>query len=500
MRNAAGRDVPQNPYGGAFAKQVYRTYICDKEREATVVFGLKDAVAALGLRDGMTLSFHHHLRAGDRVLEQVMDAVRETRVKGLTIAASAIFPAHRVLVDRIADKTVRAIETAYISGPVAEAVSRGLLDGGIRMVTHGGRARAILEGDCPIDVAFIAAPAVDRAGRISGVLGRTPCGPLGYAAADAWKADIVVAVTDDLRDDEISDADIEAGTVDIICVVDKLGEAAGIVSGTTRITHDPVGLRIAADAAALLEKSGLFRNGLSFQTGAGGISLAVARFIQEKMKSTNIVGSFGSGGITEAFTDMLHEGLLGELFDVQAFDLAAVKSSREDPMHHRISASRYANPNDPEAIVSRLDAVVLGASEIDLDFNVNVTTGSDGMLLGGSGGHADTAAGAKLTMIVSKLVNARVSCLQERVTTVTTPGETVDVLVTDRGIAVNPRRPELLARLRADTHLDIVEIGTLYERAVRLTGKPAAASPSGREIGVSVYRDGTIIDVLKAVR
>ena len=39
--------------------------------------------------------------------------------------------------------------------------------------------------------------------------------------------------------------------------------------------------------------------------------------------------------------------------------------------------------------------VILSALEIDLDFNVNVITGSDGVMRGASGGHCDVAAGGQ---------------------------------------------------------------------------------------------------------
>ena len=184
---------------------------------------------------------------------------------------------------------------------------------------------------------------------------------------------------------------------------------------------------------------------------------------------------------------------------MQCFDLSSVASIEKNPMHHKISANLYANPNNPEHVAGKLDVVILGASEIDTDFNVNVTTGSDGIILGGSGGHADTAAGAKLTIIVSKLFNARISCLVDKVRTITTPGETVDALVTERGIAVNPRRSDLIAKLKAETNLKILTIEELLEIAQSFTGKPKTLPRSGKIVGLSCYRDGTILDTIDCV-
>ena len=82
--------------------------------------------------------------------------------------------------------------------------------------------------------------------------------------------------------------------------------------------------------------------------------------------------------------DMLEAGLFKALFDVQCFDLRAVDSYRRNAAHMAMSASLYANPHNRGAVVNQLHAMIIGATEIDLDFNVNVTTGTDGMIIGGS--------------------------------------------------------------------------------------------------------------------
>jgi len=356
----------------------------------------------------------------------------------------------------------------------------------------------ILEKEVTIDAAFLASPCVDDQGNISGSEGRSFCGSLGYAVADAQMAKKTIAITD-TRVSKVKRADIEGRFVDMVVEVDKIGDPAGIVSGTTQITKDPIGLKIARDCRTLIEHSGLFKNGFSMQTGAGGISLAVADEMHRAMKEKNIKGSFGCGGITGYFVKMLEEGLFEDLYDVQCFDLSAVDSTEKNANHHKISADLYANPNNPDHVAGKLDVVILGASEIDLDYNVNVTTGSDGIILGGSGGHADTAAGAKLSIIVSKLFNARISCLVDKVRTVTTPGETIDVFVTDRGIAINPRHADLIKKLKVETNLEIKTIEELKEIAESFTGKPQVKPRSGEVVGISTYRDGTVLDVINKV-
>lgn len=500
MKNALGRDVPGQPYLGlqAIKRIEYKQTKSDKEeRKDKVHYDLASFIKTLALEDNMTLSFHHHLRNGDFVMNQVMAEVAKAGVKNLTICASSIFPVHAPLVALIEQKTITKIIASYISGPVADAISEGKVEEVCLLQTHGYRATSIMSEETPIDIAFIAAPACSPEGNITGSMGPSSCGVLGYAIADAWYAKRVVAVTDFLVD--VLDPEIPSVCVDDIVKVDRIGDPDGIVSGTTKITRDPVGLRIAKLTSEFMKATGLLKNGFTFQTGAGGISLAVAKEIHELCLDENIKGKFASGGITSYLVKMLEDGVFEELYDVQCFELDAVESIKRNPNHHKMSAAKYADIHDPDNIVNQLDFVILGATEIDLDFNVNVTTGSDGRIMGGSGGHADTAYGAKFAIIVSKLVSSRISVVVDQVTTITTPGETVDVLVTDRGIAIHPRHQTLIDHLKATTNLPIVEIQTLYQRALALTGIPEKTQNLGRIVALSQYRDGTILDVIRQI-
>ncbi|MBU1142171.1 MAG: citrate lyase subunit alpha, partial [Firmicutes bacterium] len=265
-----------------------------------------------------------------------------------------------------------------------------------------------------------------------------------------------------------------------------------IVSGTTKPTKDPVQLKIANDTAKLIDELGFIKESMSFQTGAGGTSLAVAKAMQKKMIEKNIKGSFASGGITDFLVQMHEVGLFERLYDVQCFDLEAVKSYKNNKNHIAMSASKYGNPCD-KPIVNQLDIVILGATEIDIDFNVNVTTDSFGNLIGGSGGHSDTAAGAKLTIITTNLLKSRTSMVRENVTTITTPGETIDCLVTERGIAINPRRVDLLEKLK-NSKLNIVTMDYLLNKVQSISGIAQTKEKSDQIIGVVRYRDGSIID------
>jgi len=412
------------------------------------------------------------------------------------VALSSVFPVHAPLVEHMKNGVVTALDTNYMSGPVAQAVSRGILKKPVIMRTHGGRARAIECGQLKIDVAFIAAPAADDYGNVNGVQGPAACGSLGYAFPDAEFASNVVAVTDHLVEYPLSPVSIPQTRVDYVVKVDKVGDPKGIVSGTTRITKDPVGLKIADSAAKVIKAAGLIKDGFSFQTGAGGASLATAHFVRQMMEEDNVSGSFALGGITGYMVEMLEKGLFKKVMDVQGFDLDAIRSIATNPNHLEIGANYYASPFNNGCAVNKLDAVILGATEIDTDFNVNVVTGSDGLIMGGSGGHADAAAGAKVTIVVANLLRGRLPIIVDKVLTATTPGETIDVLVTERGIAVNPRRADLREMLLA-AGLPVKEISTLKTEAEKIAGVPDQLITGDRVVAVVEYRDGTIIDVVR---
>lgn len=512
MINSAGREIPDHIHGLGRAKPFSGAYVNKGESlkvgvriktsmsdESKVIGTIKEAIEKCEIKSGMTISFHHHLRNGDYVLNMVMGEIAKLGLKNMIVAMSSIFPVHAPLVDHMKSGVVAGIYTNYMSGPVAEAVSAGLLKYPAIMHTHGGRARAIEAGDLHIDVAFIASPTCDTYGNINGVDGKSACGALGYAISDAMFANKVVAITDNLIDYPACPIEISQEYVDYVVKVDSIGDPKGIVSGTTRITKDPVGLKIANMTSKLIEASGLLRDGFSFQTGAGGTSLAVAHYLKEMMKKKNIKGSFAAGGITGYIVDMLEEGLFRALFDVQCFDLSAVESYKNNRTHQGMSASMYGNPHNKGSVVNNLDVMILGATEIDTDFNVNVTTGSNGLIMGGSGGHSDTAAGAKLAIVVTQLAKGRLPIVVDRVTTVTTPGETIDVVVTERGIAVNPRREDLLEKLKG-TNLPIMTINELKNIAEEMTGVAEKIEFEERIVAVVEYRDGTVIDVVRKVK
>ena len=464
-----------------------------------VVNTIREAVKLAGLKDGMTVSFHHHLRNGDFVLNMVMDEIAAQGYRDINVNASSLFDVHTPLLEHIKNGVVTGIAANYIAAGLGRAISQGIMEKPVQFRTHGGRPSDISLGRTSIDVAFIAAPTADTMGNCTGKYGKSACGSLGYAYADAMYAKKVVVITDNLVPYPLQDFSISEDYIDYVVCVDAIGNPNGIVSGTTKITRDPVGLVMASHAAQVIANSGLLKDGFSFQTGAGGASLAAAKFLKDIMLEKGIQGSFGLGGITGYMVDMLQAGCFRSLMDVQCFDLKAVESIRTDPRHQEISAMHYASPSSRSAVVDNLDVVILGATEIDTDFNVNVHTDSNGYIMGGSGGHSDTAAGAKLSMIIAPMFRARLPIVTDHVNCISTPGKDVDVLVTQGGIAVNPKNGELAERLRS-AGLPVVDIHELKEKTERITGTPRRLPKGDRVVAEVIGREGTLQDRIFNVR
>ncbi|MCF4150799.1 citrate lyase subunit alpha [Dethiosulfovibrio sp. F2B] len=516
IRNSLGRDVPREvsglgimaPFQGAWAR-VDSGY--EEERRGAPLKGfppvgskvkddMKKVIEASGLEDGMTVSFHHHLRNGDAVLPAVMAAIEEMGIKDLAIASSSLTAAHDCVADYVRKGVVTRIFTSGARGEVGKCISAGELDIPVVIRSHGGRARAIEEGSISIDVAFLGAPACDRYGNMTGAIGQSGCGSLGYAKIDAAYARHVVAVTDNLVDAPLTHVSIPQYLVDQVLLVESLGDPSKIASGAARITRSPVDLKVAENAYELVLASGLLRPGVSFQVGAGGASLAVAAFVRDYMREKKIKGSWGCGGITGYMVSMLEEGLFDGLFDVQSFDAAVRDSLFKNPRHVEIDASWYANPFNKGCVVNDLDVVVLAALDVDTDFNVNVMTGNNGELRGASGGHCDTAAGAKLTVVVAPSFRGGIPTIKDEVQTVVTPGETVDAVVTERGICINPRRKDLLEAARR-ARLNVKDIHDLKTEVEKMTGIPSKPDfDRSKVVALVEYRDGTIIDSIYKLR
>lgn len=513
MINSVGRNIPEEFLTDGvevFQGQYYRNDMEYKKASPTVkaavtpnkskvVSSLKEAITKSGLKDGMTISFHHHFRDGDYIGSMVVDAIAELGIKDITICASSLGSAHDSIVPHIESGVITGISTSGIRDKIGEAVSFGKLKKVAMIRSHGGRVRAIETGDIKIDLAFIGAPTSDEYGNARGKGGKSDCGVLSYSVVDAEYADKVVVITDCLVDFPNFPASIQAVDVDYVVVVDQIGDPNKIASAILRITDNPRELIIAETAAKVLANTPFFEDGFGFQTGGGGSALAVTRFLRPFMEKKNVKMGFGLGGITKPMLDLLHDGFIRKIVDAQCFDLPSIESVNSGNGHFEISTSQYANPFNKGAFVNRLDFVILGALEIDTDFNVNVVTGSDGVMRGAPGGHVDAAAGAKCTIIVTPLMRNRIPVVIDKVTTITTPGESIDVLVTDMGVAINPRRQDLIDALK-DKGLPIRTIEDMKEEVYSRLGEPGKIEFEDRVVALVEYRDGTIIDVVKQAK
>jgi citrate lyase subunit alpha/citrate CoA-transferase len=466
-----------------------------KNYKNKVLKNLDEALTKVNLFDGMTISFHHHLRNGDFLINLVLQKLDERGLKNIILAPSALFPVHEPIVDLIRKGTISHI-LGSMNGPVGRLCTMGGMHKTAILRSHGGRFRAIQDGDLKINVAFIAAPTADVHGNANGVHGASACGPLGFALADSLYADEVVVVTDNLVPFPTWPWSIEGGNVDYIVPIDKIGDPKNIVSGTTKLTNDPDRLKIASMSAQVVIDSGLIDEPeFSFQAGAGGMSLAFIEYIVSNMQDKKIVADFVRGGSTQVLVNMLETGLTKFILDGQSFDLEGIRSLRENWNHIETNPFVSYNYHTKGCFAPRVKASVLGATEIDLEFNVNVNTHSDGWLLHGIGGFQD-AADAFMTIITAPLYRKTHPIVVERVHTITAPNSVIDVLVTDHGIAINPKRQDLSERLKKSV-LPIVSIEELHEKAIQITGKPEQAKTKDRIVALIEWRDGTVIDAVK---
>ncbi|MGD9897806.1 MAG: citrate lyase subunit alpha [Calditrichaceae bacterium] len=460
-----------------------------------VLKNIDEALDRLELKNGMTISFHHHLRNGDVIVNLIVGKLSERGLKDLVLAPSALFPVHEPIVDHIKKGTVSHV-LGSMNGPIGKLCTVGGMKKTAILRSHGGRYRAIQDGDLHIDAAFIAAPTADTHGNANGVHGPSACGPLGFALADSLYADKVVVISDNIVPFPTYPWSIEGGNVDYVVPIAKLGDPSKIVSGTTQIATEPDRLKIASMAAQLVRDTGLiYEPEFSFQAGAGGMSLAFIQYIADYMREKNIVADFVRGGSTQLLVNMLKEGMTRFILDGQSFDLAGVESLRNNPNHIETNPFVSYNYHTKGCFAPRVKASVLGGTEVDLDFNVNVNTHSDGWLLHGIGGFQD-AADAYMTIITAPLYRKTNPIVVERVHTITAPGETIDAIVTDHGIAINPNRKDLLDRLKK-SDLPIVSIEELHEKAIGFTGKQEKPKTKDNIVAVIEWRDGTVIDSVR---
>jgi citrate lyase subunit alpha/citrate CoA-transferase len=455
---------------------------------------LATALRLCGLRDGMTISSHHHLRDGDRVALEVLQTAGAMGARDLMWFPSASFPCHQPVIDLMKSGVVHHIEGS-MNGPLGEFCSRGQMRGMGVLRSHGGRWQAIQDGEVHVDIAVIAAPSADAFGNANGVHGKSACGSLGFALADSMYADRVIVVTDNLVPFPCVPWQIQGNNVDYVVEVPSIGDPTKIVSGTTQITRSPDRLRIAQMVAQFLKATGIMRDGFSFQAGAGGIALAFVDYLRQLMREDKVKARFVRGGSTKVLVELLQEGLTDYILDGQTFDLAGVQSMAADARHIPTSPFTSYNYNGKGNFASMVDAVVLGATEVDVNFNANVVTHSDGRLLHGIGGWQNCLF-AGCTILALPSFRDRIPVIVDEVTTVTGPGELIDVIATERGIAINPRREDLIASAR-ESGLPIKPIEQIKEEVEKICGgKPQPPRLTDEPVAVVKWVDGTVLDTV----
>jgi citrate lyase subunit alpha/citrate CoA-transferase len=514
MKNAVGRDIPdgllaqtgKDIFRGSFHKDgilyqkaVHKARAQVNPRRSKVKASLREALLSCNLHDGMTFGFHHHFREGDYVVSLVMDAVHELGLKDITICASSLGKAQESIVPYIEDGTITGIESSGVRGKIGEAISTGKLKNLAIMRSHGGRVRAIESGETHIDIAFIGAPTCDPMGNCRPVGGKSDCGVLSYSMVDAQYADYVIAITDTLVPFPNIPASISMVDVDAVVVVDAIGDPQKIATGPAKPTTDMRKLLMARYTTEFLVHTPFYKDGFTYQTGAGGASLASTGYLAEHMRRDGIHMGLALGGITKTMCDMMDEGLIDRIVDAQVFDTGAIENIKAHPDRHiEISTSEYADPFNKGSYVNNLDFVILASLEVDTHFNCNVVVDSSGMITGAQGGHPDTAAGARCTIVVVPLLQSRIPAVRTECTTITTPGETVDVVVTDYGIAINPRRQDLMEAMK-DVDLPFCTIEELRDRAYAIAGTPDPVHFKDHIVGIIEARDGSIIDIVRQI-
>ena len=455
-KNSLGRELPEQvgsyrvrPYEGAYQPLPEVKPVVTRRTAGHRVPGgnklvptLEDAIIASGLKDGMTISFHHSFREGDKVIGQVLTAIRELGIKGLRFAPSAVVNIKEPsIVDFVKDGTINRIEASGIRGQLGDAVLSGEVELAEPVIlrTHGGRPRAIEAGELQIDVAFIGASAADDYGNCTSQIGPNACGSMGYSFVDAHNAGCVVVVTDNLVDYPCCPVSISQQYVDYVVKVDSIGDPAKIGAGAARLTKNPRDLMIAQRTVDVMAASRRFKDGFSFQTGAGAIE---------------------------------------------------------------IDNADYANAYSKGGYLNREDFGILGALEVDTDFNVNILTGSSGEMRGGLGGGPDVAGGAQVSIVTIPVIRGRTPSIVKKVFTTCTPGETVAVVVTEAGIALNPKHKnyqELKEDLEA-AGLKLVTIEELQQLAESMTGVPKPIETGDKVVCMVEYRDGSVVDVIRQIK
>lgn len=512
-----GKDY--KPFVRAFNDEHYSSMIVGK-RGASPIPHRRNKVATIDevlelIKDGDVISYPHYYRAGDKALELIVKKLQEKKKKGIILYANAIFDhTDPWLIEAFRDGTFKGLYGNVYRKFGAHVTNGELLPWVSVGFSHGNRVRKLQTGEVHVKVAFGPAPIADRFGNASGLRGKEDqvCGPLGLFAADAEFADYVCILAGTIDDNLVLPPSISMENVDFVVPVETPGLSSGIGSGTLdleRARSNPYNAAVAENVIKVIDAAEVVKDNFSFQVGSGA-GLIVLDGIRSVLRKSKITASFSIGGVTSMHVDMLEERTLRYLLHGQLFEPSTkvVQSLLTNPRHLEITAGYYASVANKECAVNMLDLAVLSALEVDLDFNVN-TVCANGRIIGGIGGGQDVAAGAEMTIIFLPLATGKEGKgfprIEEKVFTRTTPGEVVDVVVTEEFVSVNPksnsRYKEAIIENVNRSGLKVLSIDELHEKSVAKAkefGKiPSKVTTSDEIVHAVEWRDGTLLDVIR---
>jgi len=113
-RNSLGREVPETwngrryaPYRDPFSRmptmdRATRPLVRRNPGESKILPTLRAAIEKSGLRDGMTIATHHHLRNGDFLLNHVVRCIENMGLRDIRVASSSV---HHPWCDRSTSRT-----------------------------------------------------------------------------------------------------------------------------------------------------------------------------------------------------------------------------------------------------------------------------------------------------------------------------------------------------------------------------------------------------------
>ncbi len=469
------------------------------------------------ISDGDTISYPHYYRTGDRGLQLVVEKLREKGKRNIKIYGNAFF-------DHVDPWLIEAVRDGVIGGVYGNVyrkfgsyVTAGELLPWVGVgVSHGNRVRKLQTGEVEVRVAFGPVPIADRWGNANGLMGKPEhlCGPVGLFEADTQYAEYVCLLAGTVSDRVVMPTPISMERVDFVIQVDDPGLNSGIGSGTldmNKARSNPFNARVSDNIMRVIKAAGVVKDGFSFQVGSGA-GLLVLEEIRAMLKEAQVRANFSIGGVTSLHVDMLEEGTLYQLMHGQLFEPSGrmFDSMLNHPRHHEITTPYYASVANKEAAVNLLDLAVLSTLEVDLEFNLN-TVCAGGRIIGGIGGGQDVAAGADLTIIFMPLATGKdgkgFPKVVDRVYTRTTPGEVIDVVVTEEYAAVNPASKssykDAVIERAEDFGVTLLSIEDLHKKSVEKAesfGTICSPKPTTDEVvHVIEWRDGTLLDTIKKI-